>query len=129
MLIHVISTQSFIIPICLSFYYQQYLLFCTYLMMYSGSTIYHLNDKCKKKRLVDLTTSRLGGIITFYYHISHTNNISFPIVLLHNITSLYVIFRLLHYYQNILWIHIHVYFHIVTSFTLVCVCMDIIHFF
>ena len=124
MIIHVLSTQTFLIPLYISFYYERYVLLYTYLMMYLGSTIYHLNDNSKILRTLDLTTSRSGGLIVFTYHVIHARNKCYPVILLHNIIALYLISRILHYYCNHLWIHIQVYFHLLTSFTLSCVVID-----
>lgn len=122
----VCSTQFFLIPILYAYYNRIVLLAFLFTNMYVVSTVlYHANNYSNKHlRYLDLTTARTGGILTFVVHYQCTNDKLLPVFIAHNLIAMYLLACILDYYKNHLYVYVHMYFHFITSISMLIVACE-----
>ena len=113
-----LSSQLFLISIWYAYITQQKILIFSFTISYLGSTQYYINYHPNGKyHLIDLVTARTGAMINFLYTFYYIKPYYLSILLLHNITLIYILSYTLYYYKEPIWVKIHIYFHIWTTIT------------
>lgn len=113
-----LSSQLFLPSIWYAYITQQHVLLFSFIMVYSGSTQYYINYEGDEiYHRIDLVTARIGIMINFFYTLYYIKPYYLSIVLLHNITLTYLLSCMLHYYEESVWLTMHIYFHIWANIT------------
>lgn len=106
-----ISTQFFLFPIFYAYRLKQYTLLFSYLLAYTASMSYHINDQYGSIfYLLDLFSSRLSTIINFSYSFNKLP-FHYNFLLLNNLTVTYLyscfLYQLNHEYAVVSYIYFH----------------------
>jgi hypothetical protein len=121
-----LSSQLFLLPLSYSYITKQWILLFSFTISYLGSTQYYINYKDGENvhHLIDVITARTGAIIDFFYTFYYIKPYYLSFLLLHNVTVTYLLSRICYQYKHPLWVIIHLYFHICTTFTWVLITFE-----
>lgn len=126
-MILVATTQLFLPAVWFAYVSHEYVLMCSVLMAYAGSTSFHsLGTEFDTLHHIDIMTSRTSFAINLVYSLQYVP-ISYLILLSNNLASAYLISRILYTSDNPLWLYAHIYFHtwtMLSSFLLVAQCKE-----
>ena len=120
------SSQLFLPSIYYSLISSQYLLACSLITTYTGSSLFYMFHKENGFfHKVDLITARTTCVFNLIYTLMYMRPLYISFVLLHNMTLTYIISCMMYYNKNPLWYKCHVYFHIWSNITAFIIITEI----
>ena len=120
------SSQLFLPSIYYSLMSSQYLLTCSLITTYTGSSMFYIfNKEYGFFHKVDLITSRTTCLFNLVYTLIYMRPIYASFILLHNMVLTYAISCIMYYNKNPLWSKCHVYFHIWSNITAFIIITEI----